>query len=118
MIKIKIDKKTTEVEMRGTMGGLVNNALNFAKHINEKNNKETNILMSQLLMCGLPILIKRKEAQKIFDTFYDAWDASSDSKEATASLSVKVISGNNAAKVLRQSEKEIDKIIEGGKKND
>lgn len=124
MIKIKIDKKATEIEVRGTMEDLVKDALNLAKHINEENNKETNTTMSQLLMCGLPILIKRKEAQEIFDTVYDAWDASSDSEKATAFLGekagIKVISGNDIAEVLKQLEKEIDKITgkKGGKKND
>ena len=124
MIKIKIDKKATEIEMRGTMGDLVNDALNLAGHINGENNKKTNTMVSRLLMCGLPILIERKEAQEIFDSVYDAWDASSDSKETADFLEektgVKVISGNDVTEVLKQLEKEIDKIMskKGGKKND
>lgn len=124
MIKIKIDKKAAEIKMSGTMGDLVNDALNLAEHINEENNKTTNTIVSQLLMCGLPLLINRKEAREIFDTVYDAWDSSSDSKEATTFLEekagIKIISGNDVAEVLKQLEKEIDKIInkKGGKKND
>lgn len=123
MIKIKIDKKVAEIEVRGTMGDLIKEVLNLAGHINEENNKETNTMVSRLLMCGLPIFIERKEAQEVFDAVYDAWDASSDSKEAAfleEKTGVKVISGNDVAEVLKQLEKEIDKIIgkKGGKKND
>ena len=124
MIKIKIDKKTIKTKMRGATEDLIEEALSFAKHIDEENNKELNAMVSRLLICGLPILIKRKEAQEIFDTAYDAWDASSDSEKATAFLGekagIKVISGNDIAEVLKQLEKEIDKITgkKGGKKND